>query len=193
MSSVNEPATVSSFATNETLRKTIHIGVGFGAIALKYIPWRYAALIAAAAIVANWLLLHRLVGRRVARHERGWDAGIVFYPAAVCLLILAFNWHIEMAAVAWVILAFGDGFATLIGRAMPVAPLPWNPQKSWGGTFAFLLFGGAAAFAIAALFGGKPPAEAIVFALLASAIAESLPLGLNDNVVVPLEIGRAHV
>src|SRR5204862_449016 len=83
-------------------------------------------------------------GRRVARHERGWDWGIVFYPAAVLALILIFNWHIAIAAVVWVIMAFGDGFATLIGRALPLWRLPWNREKSMGGSIAFLLFGGGA-------------------------------------------------
>jgi uncharacterized protein (TIGR00297 family) len=173
------------FATNETLRKSIHIAVGLGAITLKFVQWRYVALIAAAFIVINWLLLHRIVGRGVARHERGWDAGIVLYPAAVCALIVVFNWHIEIAAVAWVLMAFGDGSATLVGRAMPIAPLPWNREKSWGGVLAFLVVGGAAAFAIAMLFDGQPRWEALLLAIVASALAESLPLGLNDNVSVP--------
>lgn len=177
------------FATNETLRKSIHIAVGLGAVALKWIPWRTAALVAAAFVIVNWLVLHRIVGKRVARHERGWDTGIVLYPAAVCALIVVFNWHIEIAAVAWALLAFGDGFATLIGRALPLAPLPWNRQKSWGGLLAFLIFGGGAAFAIAMLFGGQPRTEALLLAIVASAFAESLPLGLNDNVTVPLVAG----
>ncbi|HEV2721257.1 MAG TPA: DUF92 domain-containing protein [Thermoanaerobaculia bacterium] len=178
-----------AFATNEPLRKSIHIAVGLGAFALPWIPWRYAALVAAAFIVINWLLLHRLVGRGVARHERGWDAGIVLYPAAVCALILVFNWHIEIAAVAWALMAFGDGFATVIGRVLPIAALPWNRQKSWGGTLAFLVFGGAAAFAVGMQYGGHPRLEALALVVVASAFAETLPLGLNDNIVVPLVAG----
>ncbi|HEX9502157.1 MAG TPA: hypothetical protein VGA10_10930, partial [Thermoanaerobaculia bacterium] len=119
--------------TNETLRKSIHIATGFLAITLRWLPWRIAAAIAALAAIGNWLLLHRLVGKSVARHARGYDTGIILYPLAVCALILTFNWHIELAAVGWVILAFGDGFATVIGRAVPIAPLPWNRIKSWGG------------------------------------------------------------
>ena len=172
------------FETNEGLRKFLHIVFGLFAVALKYIPWRVAALIAAAAVLGNWFLLHRLVGKRVARHARGYDAGIVLYPAAVLALILIFNWHIEIAAAAWVILAFGDGFATLLGKALPLARLPWNRDKSAGGTIAFLLFGGAAAFAVARIFGGPAPL-ALAVAVFAAAIAESLPLRLNDNVVVP--------
>ena len=172
------------FETNEGLRKFLHIVFGLFAVALKYIPWRVAALVAAAAVIGNWFLLHRLVGKRVARHARGYDAGIVLYPAAVLALILIFNWHIEIAAAAWVILAFGDGFATLLGKALPLARLPWNRDKSAGGTIAFLLFGGAAAFAVARIFGGPAPL-ALAIAVVAAAIAESLPLRLNDNVVVP--------
>lgn len=46
--------------TNEVLRKFLHIGMGFGALLLARIPWRYAALIGVAAIIGNWLLLHRI-------------------------------------------------------------------------------------------------------------------------------------
>jgi uncharacterized protein (TIGR00297 family) len=170
--------------TNEVLRKILHIGMGFGALLLLWIPWRYAALIGVAAIIGNWLILHRIVGRGVSRHERGWDVGIVLYPFAVTVLIVVFNWHLEIAAVAWVLLAFGDGFATVFGGRLPMARLPWNPAKSWGGFIAFVVFGGAAAFAIARAF-GAPHDVAIAVAVLLSAIAESLPLGIDDNVTVP--------
>lgn len=174
----------SRHETNELLRKFLHIGMGFGALLLLRIPWRYAALIGVAGIIGNWLLLHRVVGRRVSRHERGWDVGIVLYPFAVTVLIVAFNWHLEIAAVAWVLMAFGDGFSTVVGQRWPLAKLPWNPNKSWGGLIAFVIFGGAAAFAIARLF-GAPHDVAIAAAVLVSAIAESLPLGIDDNVTVP--------
>jgi uncharacterized protein (TIGR00297 family) len=170
--------------TNEGLRKFLHIGMGLGALLLLRIPWRYAALIGVAGIISNWLLLHRIAGRRVSRNERGWDVGIILYPFAVTVLIVVFNWHIEIAAVAWVLLAFGDGFSGIIGRRLPLATLPWNPAKSWGGIVAFVVFGGAAAFAIARLF-GAPQDVAIAAAVLAAAIAESLPLGIDDNVTVP--------
>jgi len=172
------------FKTHEGLRKFLHILFGLGAAGLKFLPWRVAALVAAAAAVMNWLLLHRLVGKRVARHERGYDAGIVIYPIAVLALILIFNWHIEIAAVAWAIMAFGDGFATLAGRAVPIAPLPWNRAKSFGGMIGFLLLGGLGAFAIAWLF-GAPPWMAVAAAVVAAAVAETLPLRLDDNLVVP--------
>jgi uncharacterized protein (TIGR00297 family) len=178
------PAETPRHETNEVLRKFLHIGMGFGALLLARLPWRYAALIGVAGIIGNWLLLHRVVGRRVSRNERGWDIGIVLYPFSVTVLIIVFHWHLEIAAVAWVLLAFGDGFSTVIGQRLPLAALPWNPAKSWGGLLAFVLFGGAAAFLIARVF-GAPHDVAIAAAVLVSAIAESLPLGIDDNVTVP--------
>lgn len=174
--------------TNEALRKTIHILVGCLAVGLKWIPWRWAALIAAAFVVINWFVLHRVVGKRISRHMRGTDAGLVLYPAAVCALIVIFNWHLEIAATAWVLLAFGDGFAGLIGRAMPIAPLWWNNEKSWGGVLGFLVFGGGAAYAISLLFGGPSP-EALAVTVVACAVAESLPMGVDDNIVIPVIAG----
>lgn len=179
-----------SHETNETLRKSIHIAFGFGAIALKWVPWRIAVVICAVAVVGNWLILHRVFGRRVARHERGWDSGIILYPLAVGILIVTFNWHVELAAVAWVLLAFGDGFATLVGRAMPIAKLPWNRAKSWGGFTAFLVAGGIAAIGISMLF-GRPGTRVVLITLVVAAIVESLPAGVNDNITVPFAAGTA--
>jgi uncharacterized protein (TIGR00297 family) len=183
--------------TNETLRKLLHIAFGALALTLKVLNWRIAALIALAAAVGNWLLLHRLVGKRVARHERGWDVGIVLYPIAVLGLIVVFNRHLEIAAIAWVILAVGDGMANLVGRSsgglQPAVPgsasrsgaLPWNREKSWMGLLAFIAFGFPAAWGTAYSFGAVN-LLAIGVAVLAAALVESLPLRVNDNLSVPL-------
>src|SRR6266511_4337105 len=104
-----------SHQPNEALRQSLHIAFGLFAFTLKWLPWWVAAIVAACAVVGNFIVLHRIVGTRVARHVRGWDAGIVLYPTAVLALILVFRNHLQIAAAAWVILAFGDGFATLIG------------------------------------------------------------------------------
>jgi uncharacterized protein (TIGR00297 family) len=170
--------------TNETLRKSIHIAVGFGAIVLKYVTWQMAAVIALVSTIGNALLLHRLVGKGVARHERGWDAGIVLYPFCVLILILLFQQHAVFIAIPWVILGFGDGFATLVGQRFPIRPLPWNREKSIGGSLTFVIAGSAAAVA-AAYFFHYDRIEIAIAAAVVAAIAESLPLHVNDNIVVP--------
>ena len=115
-------------ATNETLRKGIHIGFGLGALALKSLPWTVAAGVCVVAIISNWLVLHRVVGRGVARHERGFDAGIMLYPLMVLVLVVAFRTHMHYAAIAWAMLAFGDGIATLAGKSLRLAPRRQAPE-----------------------------------------------------------------
>lgn len=174
-----------SHSTNETLRKGLHIAFGLGAFTLRWLPWYVAAGVCVAAILGNWLVLHRIVGRGVARHERGFDAGIVLYPVMVLLLIVVFRDRLHYAAIAWVMLAFGDGVATLAGKSVRIASLPWNGDKSWGGLLACFLAGAVAGIAVASWMGEGAPVV-VVLAALAAAIAESLPLRVDDNVTVPL-------
>jgi len=178
--------------TNEGLRKTLHIGFGLFALALKWLPWWAAAAIAAVAVLGNWLVLHRIVGTAVSRHERGYDAGIVLYPFVVMLLIVIFRNHIAYAGIGWAMLAFGDGMATLAGRAVRIAPLPWNRDKSWGGFLACIAAAFGAGWAVGAWL-GEHDITAIAIAALAAAIAESLPLHVDDNITVPFATAVALI
>jgi uncharacterized protein (TIGR00297 family) len=176
----------SSHTTHEGLRKSLHIALGAFIVTLKFLPWFVAAGIAAVAALGNWLVLHRIVGKRVARHERGYDAGIVLYPLAVCALIIVFRHEVWSAGVVWAILAFGDGFATLAGKSIRGPRLPWNGDKTWSGFAACVAFGSIGAEAVYVLFGVPPAMLAIVLLVLACAIVESLPLHIDDNLTVPL-------
>jgi uncharacterized protein (TIGR00297 family) len=179
-------------ATNEPLRKSLHIAFGFGAFALKWLSWEIAAGVCIVAIISNWLLLHRLVGRHVSRHERGYDAGIVFYPVAVLLLVLLFRHELHFAAIGWALLAFGDGVATLAGRSIRIASLPWNRDKSWGGLLAFFVAGSIAAMAVAYWLDYRHPVVVLI-AALAAAITESLALRIDDNLTVPFAAAVALI
>jgi len=178
--------------TNEALRKALHIGFGLFALALKWLPWWAAASVAAVAVLGNWLVLHRVVGTRVSRHERGYDAGIVLYPLMVLLLIVVFRNHLAYAGIGWAMLAFGDGFATLAGRAFRIAPLPWNRDKSWGGFIACAVAAFAAGWAVGRWL-GEDNVVAIAIAALAAAVAESLPLHVDDNITVPFAASVALI
>ena len=177
--------------TNELLRKSLHIAFGLVAFTLKWLTWEAAAAVCVVAIAGNWLLLHRLVGRGVARHERGYDAGIVLYPVAVLLLILTFRHQLHFAAIGWTLLAFGDGFATLAGRRFP-AKLPWNRDKSWAGLLAFFIAGSVASIAVGEWL-GYDNLYVILIAALAAAITESLPLRIDDNLTVPFAAAIALI
>ena len=179
-------------ATNEVLRKSLHIAIGFGALTLKWLPWHIAAGVCALAVFSNWFLLHRMVGKRVARHERGFDAGIVLYPVAVLTLVVVFRNQLHYAAIAWVMLAFGDGVATLAGKWMRIGTLPWNDDKSWGGLAACFVASVAAGLAIAWWMDYRHPIV-VVIAAAAASITESLALHVDDNVTVPFAAATALV
>ena len=178
--------------TNEILRKSLHIAFGFAAFTLKWLPWHIAAAVCVAAIASNGLMLHRIVGRRVARHERGFDAGILLYPIMVLVLVVVFRDRLHYAAIAWAMLAFGDGVATLAGKSMRIAPLPWNRDKSWGGFIACLVASAVAGIAVAYWMDFRAPV-AVLVAALAATIAESLATRIDDNVTVPLAAATALV
>jgi uncharacterized protein (TIGR00297 family) len=104
---------------SETARQWVHVGSGLFALLLRVLTGPQAAAMAVGALAFNIVLLPRLGGRQLYRpidHQRGFPLGIVLYPLAVLLLILAFPSRLDIAAAAWGILAFGDGFATLAGR-----------------------------------------------------------------------------
>ncbi|HEX7830869.1 MAG TPA: DUF92 domain-containing protein, partial [Thermoanaerobaculia bacterium] len=117
---------------------------------------------------------------------------IVLYPVAVLLLVLVFHDRLVFAAIAWALLAFGDGVATLAGKAVPIARLPWNRNKSWGGFLAFLALGYAGGVAVAYWMDYRAP-FVVLIAGLAAAITESLDLGVDDNLTVPAAASVALV
>jgi uncharacterized protein (TIGR00297 family) len=215
---VTNPTTAHS----ETARQWVHVGSGLFALLLRVLDGRQAATLAFAALAFNAALLPRLGGKRLYRpvdHERGFPLGILLYPLSVLMLTLAFPSRLDIAAAAWGILAFGDGFATLAGRArtegtaktaviaeqnsisanpavsaVPSGRIPWNPDKSWAGTLAFVVCGGAAAVALAAWVRPAvmppPPMAFTIGAPLAAAViaalVETIPVRLDDNISVPL-------
>jgi uncharacterized protein (TIGR00297 family) len=188
-------------AHSENARQWVHVGSGLFALLLRAITWRQAAALAAVAFVFNVVMLPRIGGRRLYRpvdHARGFPLGILLYPLAVLLLTLTFRSRLDIVATAWGILAFGDGAATLVGRATTLnakaakpakkdpspglarlagfafssGPLPWNPDKTAAGTIAFVVCGGVAAVALA--WWTRPavsPAPSMTFTIVAPLVA----------------------
>ncbi len=176
--------------SNEPLRKSLHIAFGLFALTLRWLPWWVAAGVAGMAVLGNWLVLHKIVGTRVSRSERGWDAGIIIYPAVVALLIIIFRNHLVIAGLVWATMAFGDGFATIAGRNVGGPHLPWNHTKTWSGLAGFVVFGFIGAYLVSGYLSDDatywPRWVIVLIAVLAGAIAESLPLAVDDNILVPV-------
>jgi uncharacterized protein (TIGR00297 family) len=201
---------------SENARQWVHIGSGLFALLLRVLTGWQAALLAAGALIFNLLVLPAVGGRRLYRpvdHARGFPLGILLYPLSVLLLTLAFPSRLDIVAVAWGILAFGDGAATLIGRAStlnakaakaakteplnPFAgfadfafvrrPLPWNTEKTVAGTAAFIVFGSAAGIALA--WWVRPavsPLPPLLFTIGAPIVA-AIAAGLVESIPVRLD------
>jgi uncharacterized membrane protein len=201
--------------TAESARQWVHIGSGLFALLLRVLTWWQAALLAAAALVFNILVLPRVGGRRLYRpidEARGFPIGILLYPLSVLLLILVFPDRMDIVAAAWAILAFGDGFAALVGRTvqtmtaeaakegrdreavrLATKALPWNREKTIAGTAGFVFFGSAMAVALACWT--RPsvtPLPPLLFSLAApvaaaaiAGLVETIPVRLDDNISVP--------
>ena len=181
---------------SENARQWVHVGSAAFAFLLRGLTWWQAAALAGTALVFNLLVLPRIGGRRLYRpvdHARGFPIGIVLYPLAVLLLVVAFSTRLDIAAAAWGILAFGDGAATLTGRRVGGRRWPWNQDKTVAGTIGFALFGGIGAVALACwtrpAVTPMPPWSFANLAPLAAAVVaalvETIPVRLDDNVSVP--------
>jgi uncharacterized protein (TIGR00297 family) len=183
---------------SETARQFVHMAMGAFALLLRWIPWWQAVALAVAAVGFNLFVLPRLRVNlyRPGDRERSVH-GIIWYPLAVLLLLLAFPRRLDIAAAAWGILAIGDGIATLAGRAAGGPRWSWNREKTLSGSTAFAIGGAAAGVFLAwwcrpAL--ETPPAMAFtilapIAAAIAAALVETMPVRLDDNLSVAMTAG----
>jgi len=186
----------------ELMRKLVHVAAGLLAFAAGPLGSAGALALALSALVFNAFLFPHLGGRRLwrpAEIARGQAHGIVLYPLAVAVMIAIFWNRLEIAAACWGLLGFGDGFAGLAGQTLGRKTLPWNAEKTWVGSLAYVAAGTpvAAALLVWTLAHTAPerqlewPVALLIGALaaLVGAIFESLPQGLDDNLVAPLPTG----
>lgn len=183
---------------SETARQVVHMAMGAFALLLRWIPWWQAVALAVGAVVFNVAILPRISVRlyRPGDRERGLH-GILLYPLAVLLLLLAFPHRPDIVAAAWGILAIGDGIATLAGRAIGGPRWPWNREKTLSGSAAFAIFGAAAGVFLA--WWCRPavvPSPSLAFSIaapimaaIAAAFVETIPVRLDDNLSVAAAAG----
>jgi uncharacterized protein (TIGR00297 family) len=187
-------STTPSFS--EDGRQLVHMAAGSFALLLRFLNWWEAAALAASAVAFNLYALPRIGGTRLYRPEEGarrYYSGITLYPIAVLLLVVTLPDRPDIVAGAWGILAIGDGMATLIGRRVHSPRIPWNREKSVGGTIAFVVFGGAAGSFLC--WWCRPaviPPPYVWFSLgapfaaaIAAAAVETIRVRLDDNLSVP--------
>jgi dolichol kinase len=135
-------------------------------------------------------------GLFVRRGEKSWATSVVSYGIITTTLLMALPAQPELGLAVTMIIAFGDGSATLAGLIFRGRRLPWNQAKSWVGLTAFL----ACSIPIATLvyWGEARPGVSLFTALacvapaaLVASLAESIPSRINDNIRVGVTAGLA--
>jgi uncharacterized protein (TIGR00297 family) len=93
-------------------------------------------------------------------------------------------------------MAWGDGFASIVGQKFGTVKLPWNSNRSYAGTFAFFIIGSIAAIFFTWWTRQNFPQPVFWFLILIpilgtllAAIVETIPTGIDDNLTVPLSAG----
>ncbi|MEO8055437.1 MAG: DUF92 domain-containing protein [Acidobacteriota bacterium] len=176
----------------EALRKAVHVGMAGFALLLRTLTWQQAAVAAGVALLFNATIFPRVSPHVLRKEEREtrFSVGITLYAATVLLLIFTFRGNLQIAAAGWGYLAFGDGFASILGMSLGGPRLPWNSKKSLSGFLGYLVFGFLGAAFLYGFVAGRSPSgwefACLLTAALAGAAVESLPSELDDNVLPPL-------
>lgn len=180
-------------------RKLVHISMLAFAFLLPFLTWLEAAGAALAALVFNLVILPRMdvdLGKRAAAEGEGraieWT-GIVAYPVSVLVLILLFGRRMEVVGAVWAIMALGDGLASVAGEALGGPRVAWNAGKTWSGFFAFIVAGSLGSFVVGRWVDPSFPSLKVLIVCIATAavggVVETLPIGVDDNITVPLVCG----
>jgi uncharacterized protein (TIGR00297 family) len=181
-------------------RKLVHISMLSFALLLPFLTWLEAAGAALVALAFNLFILPRLeldLGKRAVAANGGaapvqWT-GIVAYPVSVLVLILLFGRRMEVVGAVWAIMALGDGSASVAGESLRGPALPWNRGKTWSGFAAFIAVGTLGSFALGRWIDPSIPELKVLLVCAATAtvgaVVETLPIGLDDNISVPLVCG----
>lgn len=171
----------------EANRQFFHIAIGIVFLMLLHLYGQHSFEITLfAAVLAGLLAMHLVIRSHrlpfvtwfIESFEReGVRApgfGSAWYAIGVLFATVSIHDVGPLSAVIC-ILAFGDSLSTIIGRRGS-HPLPYNKKKTMEGSIAFFMGSLTAYYFIGPL--------AIPLAL-ACAIAESLPIPFDDNIIIP--------
>lgn len=184
----------------ETARKTVHLLMAVFALTLRWLTWQQAAICAIGASLVVLLFRIEIPSSR----ENARARGVRLYPWVVLILILLFRdlepprLGLAIAAFGWGLLAGGDACAGVVGMKWGHRVLIWNPEKTLEGLLGFLIGGsvlGTALFAwvahpISVVEMARHAAGwhllVLFLAVLAAGFLETVPHGLDDNVLPPI-------
>ncbi len=130
----------------ETKRKVIHISMGFLTILLGFFP-RWLAIIAVLVALFFVLVIARpsvwkLGFESMASRDEDQTSGFLYGPTlyVIMVLILVIFFDLRVAGAIFAIMAFGDGFANVIGTRFGLHRYERFQNKSIEGFLAFIIF-----------------------------------------------------
>jgi phytol kinase len=204
---INDFAAGRGWISSRLSRKIIHIGTG----PIFVLCWIFfdndpINRWLAACVPLLFSVQFLLIGLGVVQDEESVQAmsrsgdrreilrGPLYYGIVFVLITVIF-WRDHPAGVAaLMILCGGDGLADLVGRKYPIAKIPWNKEKSLGGSSAVLLGGFILSAIILAIY-----QQSGIFALvlpqdltkllvvaLGATLIETLPIKESDNLTVSI-------
>ena len=137
-------------------------------------------------ILVNGLFVYGGFGSILGMGDRKRDNGLVYYPISLLILVVLYSlgYISSNAMISGVlIMGWGDGFAALVGfRWGKHSYVMYKKyRKSIEGTLSMAIV----SFAIAIVFGGLSPLNALLVAIFATGLESVTPLGF-DNITVPI-------
>jgi phosphoserine phosphatase len=184
------PMQRASLSSNDILREVIHASGFFVPLLCLLVGAPTVALLIAVMIglyAASELLrisgtnlpVIPLITRLAASQTELYDfvASPVYFAVGILFTLLLFKAPLSYAAIAC--FALGDSMASIFGGLASRRPFPFNKSKTLAGSLAGFFF----AFLAGVVF--VSPFLALVGAAVAM-IVESLPLPVNDNIMIPL-------
>ena len=182
---------------NDVLRETIHASGFFVPVLAGLIGITAVALLICVVSALYFLSeLYRMNRKNlpiistITRHAASqaelyeFAAAPLYFAIGILITLLLFPAPVSSATIA--IFALGDSTASLFGGLISKKPLPFNKGKTLAGSLVGFFF----AFLAALFF--VSPALALIGAAVAMTV-ESLPLPVNDNVLIPLYTGLALI
>jgi dolichol kinase len=199
----NSPVAID-FSYDRRTRKTLHLLLGFPALLLPFVSYKYAiAVVVLGVLFTFWLRADRFnfISRLAKPSDHRINSVTGFQVYAIVVLILvslvpALN-HFELpgeryAMLGWLVMSWGDGLSGLLGPGPKVArTVPWNSEKTWLGSLGALIGSCLAAcvcYLVPLTILQNPPLPqammSIAIVSMSAAALESLQLRIDDNFTV---------
>ena len=182
----------------EVARKIVHIGVSNWFFIYCFVfetdIWPIIGL-ASFALINAYMNISGLLGKLMAQDSSRRNWGLVQYPVSIIILILLKMAELgDMVALGCAVLGmgYGDGLASLVGKAAKSKRLGKWTKKTYAGSLTMACITLIVVILINATIGGISFSShlvlvAVLVSIVATAVEALTPLGL-DNLTVPIVI-----